>query len=1058
MRRILLSAILIASAVFAFAQQADLFKQFKNLKPRNIGPAGMSGRVTAIDAVWTNPDQIFLGTASGGVWKTVNAGASWTPVFDEQPIQNIGSIAITQSNPSVVWAGTGEGNPRNSVSLGEGIYKSLDGGKTWKCMGLQKTRNIHRIIIDPNNPDIVYAGVMGNPFAEHAERGLYKTTDGGDTWKLILHTNDTSGVGDMVMDPSNPNKLLVNMYQHKRTPWSLKGGGSGSGLFITYDGGKTFKKLGKEEGLPAGEYGRIGITISRSEPNRIYALVEATKNGLYRSEDGGLKWQLINSETSVVTNRAFYFQDIAVDPKNENRVYNINQMITMSEDGGKTFGTTIIPYSGIHPDHHAWWIHPFDPDFIIDGNDGGIAITRDRGRTWQFDEKLPLGQFYHINVDNQLPYNVMGGLQDNGSWHGPAYAWIRSGIRNAYWQGVNGGDGFDVMPDPENPNWLYSMSQGGSLNRYNLATGEEWSIRPPRPDIKTRQRFNWNSAIAQDPFDKATIYYGSQFINKSSNRGASWEIISPDLSTNDSARIDQSTNGGISIDITGAENYCTIIAIEPSAKQQGVIWAGTDDGNVQLTTDGGKTWTNFRGKIPGMPLGAWIPQIRASRYNAGEAFVIANDYRRGDNKPYIFRTTDFGKTWTRIVDEKKVTGYALCLIQDPAEPNLIFVGTEQGLWVSFDNGNTYQQFKNGYPSVSTYDMAIQEREADLVIATFGRALWILDDIRPLRKIAANKGQLFTNKLTAFETPAAYQANIKNPSGIEYSIWGSYEGQNRRTGAALSFFVNKTSADTGRNKIADTAIVKIYDANNVQVRTLRTKADSGFNRFYWGMEGKGIRQPAGGGRGGGRFGGARNPADEPGGLPVDPGTYKIVFSLGKGLSDSTMVVVNDDPNAPTPKEVRDAIRKANSRLDKSSLKLVDLVDRLTEADDIIKKIEANFKDMDQKQADTLRKTGKAMQDSIKAIREQLNGKPQEKQGYGNIPQVTVNSAMGEARSYVLGKNIAPGSQEERLMGYAENMVSDVLKKANAFFDGKWKQYRTLAESTPVKLFKDYKPIE
>ena len=1061
MRRTLLLAAITFLSLGAFSQQVDLSKQFKNLKPRNIGPAGMSGRVTAIDAVWNNPEHIFLGTASGGVWKTENGGASWTPMFDEQPIQNIGSIAITQSNPSVVWAGTGEGNPRNSVSLGEGIYKSLDGGKTWKCMGLQKTRNIHRIIIDPNNPDVVYAGVIGNPFAEHAERGLYKTTDGGDTWKLILHTNDTSGVGDMVMDPSNPNKLIVNMYQHKRTPWSLKGGGSGSGLYITYDAGKTFKKLGKEEGLPAGDYGRIGIAISRSDPNRVYAMVEATKNGFYKSDDGGMKWQLINSDPAVVTNRAFYFQDIAVDPKNENRIYNINSVVNMSEDGGKSFGTVVIPYSGIHPDHHAWWIHPNDPSFIIDGNDGGIGITHDRGRTWQFDEKLPLGQFYHINTDNQIPYNVMGGLQDNGSWHGPAYVWIRSGIRNAYWQGVNGGDGFDVMPDPEDPNWIYSMSQGGSVTRYNMKTGEEWNIRPPRPDLKTRQRFNWNSAIAQDPFDKATIYFGSQFVNKSTDKGASWEVISPDLTTNDSAKIDQSNNGGLSIDITGAENYCTVLCIEPSAKQQGVIWAGTDDGNVQLTTDGGKTWTNFRGKIPGLPLGAWVPQIRASRYNAGEAFVVANDYRRGDMKPYIFRTTDFGKTWTRIVDEKKVTGYALCIIQDPTEPNLIFVGTEQGLWISFDNGITYQQFKNGYPSVSTYDFSIQEREADLAMATFGRALWILDDIRPLRKLAANKGQLFPKKITAFDAPQGYQANIKNASGIEYSIWGSYEGENRRNGAALSFFVNKTSADTGKNKLADTATVRIFDANNVQVRMLRTKADTGFNRFYWGMEGKGIRQAGGGGRGGGggggRFGGGRG-ADEPGGLPVDPGTYKVVLSLGRDLSDSMMVVVNDDPNAPVSKDVRDAIRKASARMDKSSLKLVDLADRLTEADDIIKKIEGNFSSMDPKQVDTIRKTGKAMADSIKSIREQLSGKPQEKQGTGTVPQLTVNSIMGEARSYITGKKLAPGAQEERLMINAENMVTEILKRANAFFDGRWKQYRVLAEAAPVKLFKDYKPIE
>lgn len=1038
------------------AQTIDINKQFKNFKPRNIGPAGMSGRVTSIDAIYNNPTTIYLGTASGGVWKTENGGASWTPVFDEQPIQNIGSVAITQSNPSVVWAGTGEGNPRNSISLGEGIYKSLDGGKTWKCMGLQKTRNIHRILIDPNNPDIVYAGVMGNPFMEHAERGVYKTTDGGENWKLILHTNDTSGVGDMVMDPSNPNKLFVNMYQHKRTPWSLKGGGSGSGLYVTYDAGKSFKKLTKEEGLPVGEFGRIGISISRSQPNRVYALVEATKNGLYRSDDGGLKWELVNSDPSVVTNRAFYFQDISCDPINENRLYNINQMISVSEDGGKTF-KNVIPYSGIHPDHHAWWIHPYDANFIIDGNDGGIGISRDRGKTWQFDEKLALGQFYHINTDNQLPYHVMGGLQDNGSWNGPAYVWIQSGIRNAYWQGVSGGDGFDVVPDPEDPNWVYAMSQGGSLSRYNMGTGEEWSIRPPRPDMKTKQRFNWNSGIAQDPFDKKTIYYGSQFVNKSIDKGASWTIISPDLSTNDSAKIDQSSNGGISIDITGAENYCTILCIEPSSKEQGIIWAGTDDGNVQLTRDGGKTWTNFKGKIPGFPTGGWIPQIRASKYNAAEAFVVVNDYRRGDMKPYIFRTSDYGKTWTRIVDEKKVTGYALTIIQDPTEPNLIFVGTEQGLWISLNNAETFQQFKNGYPSVSTYDFAIQEREADLVVATFGRALWIFDDIRPLRKLAANKGQLFTKKLTAFNAPTAYQAIIKNSPGIEYSTYGTYEGENRKRGAALSFFLTKTASDTGKNKIADTASIKIFNVNNEQVRTLRIKADSGFNRLYWGMEGKGIKASGQGNRGGGR-GAARNSVDEPGGLPVDPGTYKVVVDLGKDISDSMMVVVNDDPNAPRSKELRDALRAANTRLDKSALKLVELTDRLTEAEDIIKKIEAGYSNMEQKQSDTLKKVAKAMQDSIKVIREQLNGKIQEKQGYGNVPQTTVNGILGEARFTVLGKSTIPGAQEERLIIDAENMVSDVLKRSNDFFDGAWKGFRTLAETTPIKLFKDYKAIE
>jgi photosystem II stability/assembly factor-like uncharacterized protein len=714
------------------AQKVSL-AQFKNLKPRNIGPAGMSGRITSVDVVENNPNIIYLGSASGGVWKTENSGNSWTAVFDEQPTQNIGSVAVQQSNPNIVWVGTGEGNPRNSLNLGEGVYKSLDAGKTWKCMGLEKTKNIHRIIIDPVNPNTIYVAAIGNPFTAHPERGVFKTMDGGDTWTKILYTSDSAGCADMVMDPSNPNRIIVSMWQHRRTPWDFKSGGSGSGLYITIDGGKKWKKLGKDDGLPDGNFGRIGLAFATNDPRRVYAMVEATKNGFYKSDDGGMKWELVTNDARWVTNRPFYFQDIRVDTKNENRIYNIHDRVEMSEDGGKTFND-FLPYAGIHPDHHAWWISPKDPNFIIEGNDGGIGITHDRGKNWTFDDKIPAGQFYHVNVDNELPYNVMGGMQDNGTWHGPAYTWISGGIKNYYWNNIGGGDGFDAMPDAEDASWVYSQSQGGSVGRRNWKTGESWFVRPPSLDPNLQLRFNWNSAIAQDPFDKKTIYFGSQFVHKSPDKGVNWEIISPDLTTNDTVKIAAFKNtGGLTMDVTGAETHCTILTLEPSRKEQGLLWAGTDDGNVQLTRDGGKTWTSFRGKIPGLPADCWVPQIKASAHNAGEAFVVANDYRRGDMKPYIFRTTDYGKTWTRLVDENKVKGYALCVQQDVVEPNLIFVGTENGLWISFDNGNSFEQFKNGYPSVSTYDFAIQEREADLVIATFGRALWVLDDIRPSEK-------------------------------------------------------------------------------------------------------------------------------------------------------------------------------------------------------------------------------------------------------------------------------------------------------------------------------------
>lgn len=1103
MRKISSLIVLLLIVGIGLAQQIDINQHFKNWKPRNIGPASMSGRVTAIDAVINNPNQIWLGAASGGVWKTDNAGVSWTSVFDDQPILNIGALAIQQSNPNIVWVGTGEGNPRNSINIGEGLYKTIDGGKSWKRVGLEKTRGIHRIIVDPHQPNTVYVGAIGNPYAQHPERGLFKTTDGGETWTKVLYTNDTSGVADMIMDPSNPNKLFVAMWQHYRTPHSLKSGGKGSGLYMTTDGGKTFTKLGKEHGLPEGDYGRIGLTISRSNPNRVYALVEATKNGLYRSNDGGYKWELVTSEPSIVTNRPFYFQDIAVDPINENKLWMLNQTVTLSEDGGKTY-RTIIPYNGIHPDHHAFWIHPTNPDFIIDGNDGGIGITRDGGKNWMFDEKLPFGQFYHVNVDNAMPYRVMGGMQDNGSWRGPAYVWESSGIRNYMWENLWGGDGFDVMPDPDDEDWVYAMSQGGNVGRYNAKTGERWNIRPPAPNYKTKLRFNWNAAIAQDPTDNNTIYFGSQFVHKSTNKGASWEIISPDLTTNDSAKIDQSQNGGISIDITGAENHCTILAIDASKVQKGVIWAGTDDGNVQVTADGGKTWTNVRNNIKGLAPGIWIPQVRASKHNAGEAFVVANDYRRGDFKPYIFRTTDFGKTWTRVVDEKKVVGYALTVLQDPVEPNLIFVGTEQGLWISLDNGVNFQQFKNGYPSVSTFDLAIQEREADLAVATFGRSLWVFDDIRPLRKLAANKGVLEKN-FTVFAAPTAVQASYRN-SPYEWSTWGMWDAENRRRGAAISYYIKKMpqksaggntmseqeklkrlsemASSMGYNLPAgmsfdqimqqfgdmipanfkaqledmmggagsDTIQVRIYNDKNQVIRNLRWKADTGYVRNYWGMEERGFRQ-IGGGRGGGRAG-----AGEPAGWQVLPGTYKVVLTFGRE-KDSTMVTVIDDPRIGNKNDIKLAQRAMMVRFRKSVDQLIDGMDILTDMDDMLNKATAQLKDVRGKDADSAKKETKKWQDAVKSVREFINGKQIQRQGYGQVPQTTVMSVMQTAMQSITAKPIAPGAQEERLVAEAEGLIQEAVQKINGLLGENWNGYRKLVESIPpAKIFKDVKPVK
>jgi photosystem II stability/assembly factor-like uncharacterized protein len=1048
----------------------------KNMKARAIGPAAMSGRITAIDAVVANPDIIYAGAASGGVWKTENGGATWTSIFDENPIINIGSIAIQQSNPSVIWVGTGEGNPRNSVNLGAGIYKSLDGGKTWKMMGLEKTKNIHRVIIDPNHPNVVYAGVIGNPFADHPERGVFKTTDGGQTWEKILFTNERSGVADMVMDPANPNKLFVAMWEHHRTTYDFKSGGKGSGFYMTLDGGKNWTKLqNKPNGIPEGDLGRIGVAIAKSDPNRVYALIESAKNALYRSDDGGFKWEKVNDDDAEVIkgNRPFYFWDLAVDTKNENRLYSIAQMISMSEDAGKSF-KVIVPYEGVHPDHHAFWIHPEDPSLIINGNDGGVAISRDRGRKWTFSEAIPIGQFYHVNVDNEIPYNVYGGLQDNGSWRGPAYTWQDGGIRNWHWQTMVGGDGFDMMPDLQDARFGYGMSQGGNLVRYDAETGANVFIRPNVPDLKTRLRFNWNAAFALDPIDKKTIYYGSQFVHKSTDKGMNWETISPDLTTDNKVQQKATDEtGGLTMDVTFAENHCTILCLAPSPVKQGVIWAGTDDGNVQVSQDGGKNWTNVTPKINGLPKESWIPQIRASSFNAGEAFVVANNYRQGDMGAYIFRTKDYGQTWTRLVDDKKVVGYALAVQQDVVEPKLIFVGTEQGLWVSVDEGVNFTLWKAGLPPVSTMDLAIQEREADLVIATFGRAIYVLDNIRPLRQIAATNGQILDKKIASLDNATGYLANYRDAAGAGFAGDGNYSGENRKKGFRLNYFYNPPKKDTAtkssstkidaKSKVVevkkdttkkvvikyDTVYVKIYNSENKLIRSLQHKPDSaGYQSFMWNMTEKGVRFP-------GTPKPKKNAADG-NGIEVLAGKYKAVFQCGDA-KDSTMIEVKDDPRVPIAKEVKLAQRALYTRMEKSITQLTEATDRLTEAEDVAKSIQSQVKDKEGKELEDLGKASKSIQDSIKVQREMITGKKFEKQGYGRPYQITSQGKIFEAMSYIRSKQIAPTKADENLVEQLEVLTKEAIEKVNKFFANNWSAYRKKVEATPLKTFKDYSPI-
>lgn len=1070
MKKILL-LLFLSFPAFAIAQKLDT-DLVKNMEPRNIGPAGMSGRITAIDAVTSNPDIIYAGSASGGLWKSTSGGVTWEPIFEDQPTASIGAVAVQQSNPSVVWVGTGEGNPRNSLNGGFGIYKSLDGGRTWKNMGLENTRHIDKVIIDPADPNTVYAAAIGSPWGEHPERGVYRTQDGGKTWKKILFTNNRSGAADLVMDPSNPNKLIAAMWEHKRDPWFFHSGGPGSGMYITYDGGDNWKEITSKNGLPEGDLGRMGIAIAPSEPNRVYAYVEAKKNALYRSEDGGENWKKVNDNTDEIGNRPFYYAEIYVAPDNKNRLYSIFTYVNVSEDGGKSFEQLMDAYgsdNGVHPDHHAWYIHPENSDFMMDGNDGGLNITRDGGKTWRFVENLPVGQFYHVAVDDEFPYNVYGGMQDNGSWRGPAYVLRDQGIRNSYWQEISFGDGFDVVPDRENSQYGWSMSQQGYVSRYDWVTGNNYSVRPTHPDPKVELRFNWNSAINIDPFDNSTLYFGSQFVHKSTDKGLTWEVISPDLTTNDPTKQKQMDSGGLTIDATGAENFTTLLVIEPSPAEKGMIWTGSDDGKVFYTQNGGESWNEVSKNLKGLPEGSWIAQIKASPTNKGEALLVANNYRRFDYKPYVFRTKNYGKTWERIVDEKDVLSYALAVVQDEQEPNLMFLGTDDGLYVSLNNGKDWKKYKSGFPTVPVKDLLIHPRENDLVIATFGRSFWVLDDISPLRTLAKNPE--IQQKLTAEGEPmlqvippsTSFLASYQQPSGSRFGADATFSGENRGRGAEIRYFFSPmkkaatesaakekdsvASKETKEETKKDSVILKVYDGERL-IRTIKEKApdSTGLYAVKWYLDEKGAERPSRRIR--------ENNNYEPGGVAVKPGTYRLVLNYGD-LTSAENITVKSDPRLDISSEAINEIYVAGKELEEKMQIASDAVKQLVESKNTAEEFQSRFKKEDKEKYKEQIETSKKIVEKIDEKLALFLGKEDERQGIVRSTDPNVVTRLGLASNYVSSRPKGLTDTENQLISQAENELEQALEKVNEFYKSEWPEYRKKMEQVEISPFKEVK---
>jgi photosystem II stability/assembly factor-like uncharacterized protein len=833
------------------------------LGARNIGSAAMSGRIAAVTARHEADGRttLFVGSASGGLWKSLDDGTTFKPVFDKQPVQSIGAIALDPNDPKTVWVGTGESWTRNSVSVGNGIYKSSDGGDTWTNMGLPNSERIVKIAVDPKNSNTVFACVPGKLWSDSADRGLYKTADGGKTWSLILKgKNLSTGCASLSMDAGNPQVLFASLWDFRRKGWTFRSGGadatqpSGSGLFRSSDGGSTWSEVTPQgnKGFPAKPYGRIAVAMAPSNTKIVYALVESEHSALYRSDDGGATWDR-RDDSQMMVWRPFYFGNLIVDPTNPERLFKPDLALIQSLDGGHSFANV---GGGAHGDFHDVWIDPKNPAHVIAGDDGGVWYSQDGGNQWWKGNNLPVSQFYHVSVDDADPYRVYGGLQDNSSWVGDsAYP---GGITNSRWENMYGGDGFWMFPDPADADYIYAEAQGGTIGRVNRHTHEIRNIQPTAR-YKEKLRWNWNTPIALSPNEKGTIYIGAQFLFRSRDHGQSWDRISPDLTTNDPDKQKQEESGGVTIDNSAAEMYTTIFSISESPKDGQLIWVGTDDGNLQLTRDGGGHWSNVVGNVKGLPKNSWVNWVQASRYDAGTAYAAFDRHTFGDLAPYVYKTTDYGKTWTRIgTPEQGVRGYAYVIKEDTQKPDLLFLGTEFGLWVSPDGGARWAQFKGGnFPAVAVHDLAVQARDSDLVLATHGRGIWIIDDITPWRELNAQ----------TLAADAAFVAGRPQTQRLRaFGGWSegdaAFSGPNPPDAAVITYY-QRARHLFGKIKL------EIFDANGKLVDTLPASERRGLNRVVWSMQVKPPRVPRAAQL---AFNGTQGPR-------VLPGTYTVRLTKG-----------------------------------------------------------------------------------------------------------------------------------------------------------------------------------
>ena len=1011
MTRSVLRFVVMAALAAAPLAAQDAAPALRGIAFRSIGPTNMGGRVSDVDGIPGNPKIFYVSGADGGIFRTTNGGTTFDEIFNDQTSYSIGALAIAPSDPNVLWVGTGEGDPRNSTSYGDGVYRSLNGGETWTHLGLADTERIKRILVDPRDPDVAYVCALGHAWGENAERGVFRTRDGGATWDKVLYIDEQTGCSDLDMDVSNPRILFAGMWTHRRWAWFFRDGGGETALYRSMDGGESWEKLDVAGDAPLA---RIGVAVAQSHPRTVYVISEVPdlKGSLWRSDDRGESWRVVNDDPNI-NFRPFYYSDMRVDPNNPEVLYALAGRLSKSTDGGRTFQRIA---ADVHGDHQALWIDPMDSERIISGSDGGYQLSFDAGATFDIINNVTLSQYYQIFPDDQDPYWVCGGLQDNGHWCGPSNSLMSAGILKDEWFTTSGGDGFYAVPVPGAPWLIYSASQGGNIVLTDTRTGAQRRIHPYPKIVGSagdalvdhRYRFNWDAPIHISPHDPATVYFGGNVIFKSTDFGTSWTEISPDLTTDDPDK-QQSSGGEIYTDNTAAEFHTTVLTIAESPVQPGVIWAGTDDGNIQVTRDGGASWTNVVGNIRGLRANSWIGKIDASWHDAGTAYVAVDNHRYDDFTPHVFVTRDYGATWSDISRGLPEDDYVYVIREDPRNPDLLYVGMERGMYGSWDGGRTWESIRNNIPPVSVRDIKIQQEYNDLVVGTHGRGAYVLDDLSAFQQLP--QAMADPQGAFLFDIRTATRWQIANRDGnLGQREW---RAENPEQGAIIRYYLRQAP---GRP-----LTLQITDARGQVVSTYPVRgATAGVNETSWDLRHDGAEPiPGEGGGGGGFFGfGGAGPQ-------VVPGTYTATLR-GEGWERSRSFQVRGDPRV----EMTNAQYQAQFEV---VLALRDLTSGINRS---IGTAESVMKQLDDL-AGTLSGAGDdaSLVGEIRAAREEVQGvsdtylrRPPPRMGYRQRPRVSeeLRSLMG-----AIGNVQAPPTQPqlarlEQIRGEAQEAM-DALQR-------------------------------